>query len=53
MSNPVIDKPDDPPFSEADRAELDRRLEHYYKNPDEGSPWQEVTERTRQRAKGK
>jgi putative addiction module component (TIGR02574 family) len=29
-------------LTEAQRAELDRRLEEYEQNPDEGSPWSEV-----------
>lgn len=53
MSKPVTDEPADLPLSEVDRAELDRRLEHFYKNPDEGSPGLEVIERIRQRARAK
>ena len=31
------------------KAELDRRLEAYRRNPDEGSPWEAVRERIRSR----
>ena len=36
---------DDLPLSEAHRAELDRRIEKYRANPDEGSTWEEVRSR--------
>jgi putative addiction module component (TIGR02574 family) len=32
-------------LTEIQRAELDRRLEDYHKNPDEGSPWETVKAR--------
>ncbi|OGP61250.1 MAG: addiction module protein [Deltaproteobacteria bacterium RBG_13_61_14] len=35
------------PLTEAQREELDRRLEAYHRNPDEGSPWEEIKERVR------
>jgi len=34
--------PDAVPLSEADKAELDRRLEAYYRDPRAGEPWSEV-----------
>jgi putative addiction module component (TIGR02574 family) len=34
-----------PPLSDAQRAEIDRRLEAYDANPDSGRPWSEVRER--------
>jgi putative addiction module component (TIGR02574 family) len=40
--------PDDsiePPLTEAQRAELDRRLAEYRRNPTAGSSWAEVRER--------
>jgi putative addiction module component (TIGR02574 family) len=33
------------PLTQAQRDELDRRLEDYHQNPDEGSPWEEVKKR--------
>jgi putative addiction module component (TIGR02574 family) len=33
------------PPTQAQRDELDRRLEDYHQNPDEGSPWEEVKKR--------
>jgi putative addiction module component (TIGR02574 family) len=35
------------PLSDAQRQELDRRLESYAQNPDEGLPWEELKERVR------
>ena len=32
-------------LTQAQRDELDRRLEDYHQNPDEGSPWEEVKKR--------
>lgn len=32
-------------LTEAQRIELDRRLDEYERNPDAGSPWPEVRER--------
>lgn len=36
-------------LTEEQKAELDRRLEAYHQNPDEGSPWGMVRERIRSR----
>jgi putative addiction module component (TIGR02574 family) len=33
------------PLTDAQREELDRRLEDYRQHPDEGSPWEEVKSR--------
>lgn len=44
--------PDDsvePPLSEAQRAELMRRLVEYRRDPEAGAPWEEVRERIRRR----
>jgi putative addiction module component (TIGR02574 family) len=41
----VAEIPDAVPLSDADRAEIDRRLEAYYREPDLGKPWAEVRER--------
>ena len=32
-------------LTEAQRAELDRRLEAYHRNPQEGTPWETVKKR--------
>ena len=37
--------PESVPLSEDQKNELDRRLEAYHKNPDSGSPWNEVKQR--------
>ena len=34
-----------PKLTDAQRAELDRRLEAHQKNPKDGSPWEDVKER--------
>jgi putative addiction module component (TIGR02574 family) len=41
----VTEIPDAVPLSDADRAEIDRRLEAYYREPDLGEPWAEVREK--------
>ena len=38
------------PLTEAERQELDRRLELYSRNPDEGIPWDELKEKVRRSA---
>lgn len=42
--------PEAVPLSEAQKQELDRRLDAYHKNPDAGSPWELVKERIRKGA---
>jgi putative addiction module component (TIGR02574 family) len=37
--------PEAVPLTDAQRAELDRRLEAYHKNPTAGAPWEEVKAR--------
>jgi putative addiction module component (TIGR02574 family) len=37
-------------LTDAQREELDRRLDDYHKNPDAGSPWEEVKARIRRTA---
>ena len=37
-------------LTEAQKQELDRRLDAYHKNPDAGSPWESVKERIRKGA---
>jgi putative addiction module component (TIGR02574 family) len=41
----IAEVPDAVPLSDADRAEIDRRLDAYYREPDLGKPWAEVRER--------
>ena len=38
------------PLTNAERQELDRRLEAYAQNPDEGIPWNELREKVRRSA---
>jgi putative addiction module component (TIGR02574 family) len=38
----IAQVPDAVPLSEADKAEIDRRLEAYYRDPKAGLPWSEV-----------
>ena len=45
----IVELPDEVPLTEEDKAELDRRLDAYHQNPDEGSPWGMVRERIRSR----
>ncbi len=37
--------PEDVPVTEAEREELDRRLDAYYRDPSAGTPWSEVKAR--------
>ncbi len=37
------------PLTQAQRDELDRRLEDYHQHPEKGSPWEEVKERIAKR----
>lgn len=41
--------PEAVPLTEEQKAELDRRLESYQANPDEGISWQELKDKLRQR----
>ena len=38
------------PLTDAERQELDRRLEAYAQNPGEGIPWNEIREKVRKSA---
>jgi putative addiction module component (TIGR02574 family) len=38
----IAQVPDAVPLSEADKAELDRRFEAYYRDPKAGLPWSQV-----------
>jgi len=42
--------PEAVPLTEAQKKELDRRLDAYHKNPDAGSPWELAKERIRKGA---
>jgi putative addiction module component (TIGR02574 family) len=42
--------PESVQLTEAQKQELDRRLDAYHQNPDAGSPWELVRERIRNRA---
>jgi putative addiction module component (TIGR02574 family) len=42
--------PEAVPLTEAQKEELERRLDAYHKNPDAGSPWEAVRERIRKGA---
>ena len=41
----IADAPESVPLTDAERAELDRRLDDYYAQPKGGSPWSEVKAR--------
>ena len=47
----IVELPEEVGLTGAQKAELDRRLEAYHKNPEEGSPWALVRERIRRRAR--
>jgi putative addiction module component (TIGR02574 family) len=41
----IADAPDAVPMTDAGRVELDRRLEEHLRDPQAGSPWQDVKAR--------
>ena len=41
----IANVPESVELTEAQRKELDRRLEEYHKNPETGSPWEDVKSR--------
>lgn len=45
----IAEVPETVPLTSDQKAELDRRLDAYHRNPDEGSPWGMVRERIRGR----
>ena len=45
----IIELPEEVPLTDEQKIELDRRLDAYHQNPDEGSPWGEVRDRIRSR----
>jgi len=46
----IVVVPESVQLTEAQKQELDRRLDAYHKNHDAGSPWEAVRERIRNRA---
>jgi putative addiction module component (TIGR02574 family) len=46
----ITEVPESVALTDEQKAELDRRLEAYHKNPNAGSPWSVVQERIRKRA---
>jgi putative addiction module component (TIGR02574 family) len=46
----IAEVPESLPLTDAQKAELDRRLEAYHRSPNKGSPWAVVRERIRNRA---
>ncbi len=45
----IAEVPEEVGLTDEQKSELDRRLEAYHLNPDEGSPWEMVRERIRSR----
>ncbi len=45
----IAEVPDSIPLTDEQKAELDRRLDAYHKNPLAGSPWSVVRERFKSR----
>ena len=43
----VAEVPEEVVLTDEQKAEIDRRLDAYHQNPDEGSPWGTVRERIR------
>lgn len=48
----IIAVPESVQLTEAQKQELDRRLDAYHQNPDAGSPWELVRERIRDSVNG-
>lgn len=46
----VAEAPQAVPLSDAEKTELDRRLDAFHKNPQQGSPWELVRDRIRSRS---
>ena len=45
----IVEVPESVPLTEEQKAELDRRLDAYHKDPSAGSPWSIIQERIRKR----
>jgi putative addiction module component (TIGR02574 family) len=41
----IAEVPDEVGLTDSQKAEIDRRLDAYHRNPEEGSPWDVVKER--------
>ena len=46
----ILAVPESVQLTDAQKQELDRRLDAYHQNPDAGSPWELIKERIRNRA---
>jgi putative addiction module component (TIGR02574 family) len=46
----IAEVPDSVPLTDAQKAELDRRLDAYHRDPNAGSPWSVVRKRFKSRA---
>jgi len=46
----IAEVPDSVPLTDEQKAELDRRLDAYHRDPNSGSPWSVVRERFKSRA---
>jgi putative addiction module component (TIGR02574 family) len=46
----IAEVPDSVPLTDEQKAELDRRLDAYHRDPNAGSPWSVVRERFKSRA---
>jgi putative addiction module component (TIGR02574 family) len=46
----IAEAPDSVPLTDEQKAELDRRLDAYHRDPNAGSPWSVVHERFKSRA---
>lgn len=46
----IAEVPESLALTDEQKAELDRRLDAYHKNPNAGSPWSIIQERIRKRA---
>ncbi len=45
----IAEAPESVPLTDAQKAELDRRLDAYHRDPEKGSPWTAVRERVQSR----
>jgi putative addiction module component (TIGR02574 family) len=46
----IAANPESLPLADAERQELDRRLDSYARNPDEGVPWDDLKKQVRKSA---
>jgi putative addiction module component (TIGR02574 family) len=45
ISDTIVDAPEQLPLTEAQRDEIDRRIEEYRRNPEAGAAWRQVLDR--------